>query len=164
MKVINANEIDFNFIKGFGEDWALVVVDDGLEDNAMTISWGGIGVIWAKPVATCYIKNVRYTKHMMDKCEYFSISFFDNSYHKNLQYLGSASRADEDKITKANLTREYVDGVLILKEAKLTLVLKKIYQIDLKTDNINDEIKSRYYKNDECHTQYIGEIIKVIVN
>lgn len=61
MKDIIISQIDYNFFGGFSKNWVLVV-DDHLEDNATTIAWGGIKVLWNKPVATVHIRNTRYTK------------------------------------------------------------------------------------------------------
>lgn len=45
MKEISISQIDYNFFDGFSKNWVLVVVDDHLEDNSMTVAWGGIGVL-----------------------------------------------------------------------------------------------------------------------
>lgn len=164
MKEILAKELDFNFFDQFKNSWALVVVDDGKEDNAMTIAWGGIGILWSKEVCSVYVKDVRYTKHMLDQSEYFSVSFFDDKYKDVLAYMGKVSRKDEDKITTSKMTRDYVDNVLVLKEAKVTLIMKKIYQIDLETSQVTDPSILKYYPNGEYHTQYIGEVIKVLID
>ena len=100
---------------------------------------------------------------MLDEVEYFSVSFFDDSYKDVLSYLGRVSRRDEDKITNSKLTRDYVDGVLVLKEARLTLIMKKIYQVDLPVDKVNDPTILKYYTDNGMHTQYIGEIVKVLI-
>lgn len=163
MKEILANELTSNFFDEFKNKWALVVVKDSKEDNAMTIAWGGVGIIWSKQVCSVYVKNLRYTKHMLDEAEYFSVSFFDDSYKDVLAYLGRVSRKDEDKITNSKLTRDYVDGVLVLKEARLTLIMKKIYQVDLPVDKVNDPTILKYYTDNGMHTQYIGEIVKVLI-
>ena len=35
----------------------------------MTISWGGMGTLWSRPVATVYVKPCRYTHEFMEKYE-----------------------------------------------------------------------------------------------
>ena len=63
-----------------------------LEDyNTMTISWGGLGTLWSRPVATVYVKPVRYTYHFLEKNDYFTVSFFPEEYKKDLGILGSKS-------------------------------------------------------------------------
>ena len=34
--------------------------------NTMTISWGGLGTLWERPVATVYVKKNRYTLAFME--------------------------------------------------------------------------------------------------
>ena len=163
MKIIKPNELNIDFFSSFKDNWALVVTQDTKEDNAMTIAWGGVGILWGREVVTVYIRNTRYTKHMLDDSQYFSVSFFDDKYKDKLAYCGKVSRRDEDKITNAKFTRSYEDGVLYLKEAKITFILKKIYQVDMPLDGVDEKIVNRYYKPNEMHTQYVGEIVKVIV-
>ena len=66
MKIIKPNELQIDFFSSFKDSWALVVVQDEKEDNAMTIAWGGAGILWGREVVTVYIRNTRYTKHMLD--------------------------------------------------------------------------------------------------
>ena len=43
--------------------------------NTMTISWGGLGTLWRRPVATVYVKKNRYTFEFMEQNDYFTVSF-----------------------------------------------------------------------------------------
>ena len=163
MKELTPYELNENFFYSFGKEWALVVVEDDKEDNAMTISWGHIGILWSRPTISVFIRNTRHTKHMMDNCSTFSVSFFDKSYKDKLSYCGMVSRKDEDKISKCNFTRDKIDDTLFIKEAKVTFILKKIYQVDLPITKDTNPSIIRHYQANEYHTQYIGEIIKVLV-
>ena len=85
----------------FHEDWALVAAGNMDDHNAMTVSWGGIGCLWNKPVATVYIRPNRHTYGYFEKNEYFTVSFYPGEYKKALGYLGTKSGRDEDKIAAA---------------------------------------------------------------
>ena len=50
MKAINPNEIKDNFIELIGKEWMLVSAGDKEKFNMMTASWGGVGVLWNRPV------------------------------------------------------------------------------------------------------------------
>ena len=39
-----------DILKLFDEKWALVTAGDLDDFNAMTISWGGMGTLWNKPL------------------------------------------------------------------------------------------------------------------
>lgn len=164
MKELLPYQLDENFFTSFGKEWALVVVKDEKEDNAMTISWGQLGILWSKPTVSVYIRNTRYSKHMMDNSETFAVCFFSNEYKEKLAYCGQFSRKDEDKISKCNFTRAYENNTLYLKEARLTFILRKIYQVDLSITDSTDQTIKKHYSPNECHTQYIGEIIKVLIS
>ena len=45
----------------FDKQWALVTAGTPEHYNTMTISWGGLGTLWERPVATVYVKKNRYT-------------------------------------------------------------------------------------------------------
>ena len=66
MREINAGEIDRNVFDLIGSDWMLVAAGDERRANAMTASWGGLGVVWGRPAATIYLRPQRYTKEFVD--------------------------------------------------------------------------------------------------
>ena len=58
---IDPKELDQNVFSMIGEQWMLVTAGTAERCNTMTASWGGLGVLWGKPVATVYIRPQRYT-------------------------------------------------------------------------------------------------------
>ena len=54
MKAINPNEIKDNFIELIGKEWMLVSAGDKEKFNMMTASWGGVGVLWNRPVVLAF--------------------------------------------------------------------------------------------------------------
>ena len=56
MKAINPNEIKDNFIELIGKEWMLVSAGDKEKFNMMTASWGGVGVLWNRPVSLSTLK------------------------------------------------------------------------------------------------------------
>ena len=48
--------LEFNPFTKIGKDWALVTAGTKLKSNAMTVSWGGVGVLWGKNVAFIFIR------------------------------------------------------------------------------------------------------------
>ena len=41
----------------FDKKWALLTAGDKDKFNTMTVSWGGLGTLWSKPVATVYVRT-----------------------------------------------------------------------------------------------------------
>ena len=50
-----------NIFEQFDKKWALLTAGNSEDFNTMTISWGGMGTIWNKPVATVYVRTSRLT-------------------------------------------------------------------------------------------------------
>ena len=107
---INAEELSFNPFDKIGKEWMLITAGDEAKHNTMTASWGGLGIMWGKKVATVYIRPQRYTKEFVDQNERFTISFYKEEYRKALSICGSKSGRDCEKEKEAGLTPYYVDG------------------------------------------------------
>ena len=61
--------------------------------------------MWGKNVAFVVIRPTRYTKEFVDAADTFSLAFLDESYRKTLNYFGTVSGRDEDKIKASGLRR-----------------------------------------------------------
>ena len=72
--------IEKNVFRMIGDEWALVTAKKDGQVNTMTVSWGGMGVLWGKEVATIYIRPQRYTKEFIDAGEMVTMSFFGGAY------------------------------------------------------------------------------------
>lgn len=142
--------------------WAILTSGDKEKFNQMTVSWGGFGTIWNKPVVTVYVRHNRYTYEFIENNEYFTLSFFSDEYKKDLSILGSKSGKDINKLSLTNLNVEYNENFVTYKEAVLTIICKKLYGQDLNMDNMSEEIKEKHYSNDPVHKMYIGEVIDII--
>ncbi len=161
---IKPEEIKQNTFKLIGKDWMLVTAQRDNKVNTMTASWGGLGVLWKKPVSYVFIRPQRYTKEFIDNSDNFSLSFLDDNYRNQLNYLGTISGRDEDKISKSNLTIEYSDNTPYFKESKLVIVCKKLYSQNFKPECfIESETDEKNYPNKDYHTMYISEIQKILI-
>lgn len=146
----------------YNKEWALVTAGNENSFNTMTISWGGLGTIWNKPVATVYVKPIRYTHSFLDANEYFTVSFYDEKYKDQLTLLGRKSGRDCDKVAEAGFTPVKAGESMTFKQAKLTLLCKKIYRQDLITDTMPQYAVDTYYIDEAPHTMFIGEVVDII--
>ena len=149
-------------LKLFNTKWALVTAGTKEDFNTMTIGWGGIGSLWSKPSVTVYIKPCRYTYKYMNDSDYFTVSFYDEMYRDDLHILGTKSKRDLDKLALTKLTPCFLDDGITFKEAKCTLVCKKIYWQDLDINNMPKDVIDKYYLKEEPHRMFVGEVVKVI--
>ncbi len=147
----------------YNNRWALVTAGRKDSFNTMTISWGGLGTLWNRDVATVYIRPERYTYRFLNENERFTISFFPEQYREDLMLLGTLSGRDGDKLAKTKLTaRELEPGVMGFEQAKVTLVCRKIFWQDMDKANIDPAIAKQVYANAQVHRIFIGEVEQVL--
>jgi flavin reductase (DIM6/NTAB) family NADH-FMN oxidoreductase RutF len=156
---LEVDTMEFNPFVSIGKDWALVSAGSKAKANAMTISWGGVGVLWGKNVAFIFIRDSRYTKEFIDGSEFFSISFMGEEYRDALNYCGSYSGRDTDKVFKAGLTWNYKHSIPFIDEGNFVFICHKLSATRLTEDSfISPDIK-KWYADGDMHTMYIGEIM-----
>lgn len=155
--------LDINPFTKFGQEWALLTAGTKAKCNTMTISWGGVGVIWNKNVVYVFVRDSRYTKEFMDDRGFFSLSFFDKKYHSALAYCGAASGRNEDKFQKAGLTPAFRHSIPYPDEANLVFLCNKLAAIPISKETLLDKsIMPKFYGDEDMHTMYVGEIIEVM--
>lgn len=155
-----------NVFSLIGDRWMLITAGTPDHCNTMTASWGGLGELWGAPVATCYIRQSRYTKEFVDANQTFTLSFLDPArYRRELGYLGRVSGRDEDKIAACGLTPVAVDGTTTFAEAGLTLVCRKAYATYLGPEGFVPGVvdQERWYADGDYHTMYVAYIERAYV-
>lgn len=163
---IDPKDLTKNPFQMIGQQWMLVTAGTVEKCNTMTASWGGVGIMWGNPVATCYIRPQRHTKLFLDEQEYFTLSFFGEEYRKALQLCGSKSGRDIDKIAECGFTMTAGEGgAPFMEEAELVLVCKKQYAQPMGKEYLTegDAVDARWYPNHDWHTMYIGQIVEAYV-
>lgn len=163
-KEVKIEELQMNPFTKIGKEWTLITAGNEEKHNTMTASWGGVGVLWNKNVATVYIRPQRYTKEFIDGNETFTLTFFEEKYRDALTLLGRKSGRDGDKIAEAGLTPCAVEKTIAFEEAELVLVCRKLYADEIKPECFLDkEADVNNYPEKDYHTMYIAEITKVLV-
>ena len=169
MKQIKPEELKDNPFKLIGKDWMLITAEKEGRTNMMTASWGGLGVLWGKDVATVYIRESRFTKTFVDDGDFFTLCVLSEEYRKQLAYLGKASGRNEDKVAGSGLTVEHTDSsagsVPYFKESRLVLVCKKLYAQKMDAacfTKYGKDIPAQMYSDNDWHTIYVAEIEKVL--
>ena len=159
---ISPEELHADPVKESGADWRLITAKkkDGTI-NTMTASWGGMGVLWNKPVAFVFIRPQRYTLEFTEEAEDFSLSFFDPSHRPALTLCGKKSGREGDKIAEAGLHPTDFEGVPSFTEAKRVLKVKKLYKDVLKPEGFLDPaIDAKNYPAKDYHVVYVCRILE----
>ncbi len=142
-----------------------MLITAGMPDrfNTMTASWGGLGVLWERKVAFCFIRPTRYTYEFVERSERYTLSFFREQNRKALTFCGTHSGRDRDKVREAGLTPVRDGGFIYFNEARLVLECRKIYFQDIGPERFLDREINEMYSEKDYHRMYVGEIEKCLV-
>jgi flavin reductase (DIM6/NTAB) family NADH-FMN oxidoreductase RutF len=159
-KPINVKTLGDNVFKLLDNDWMLITAGNKESFNTMTASWGAFGILWNKPVAICFIRPQRFTFGFVNKHDYFTLSFLTENFREALDFIGSHSGKDVDKIAKTGLTPAVNEhGNIYFSEARLVMECKKLYFDDIKPGNfILANLPKNIYPTGDFHRFFIGEI------
>lgn len=161
---IEPAEITDNVFTSIGEQWMLITAGGQPDFNTMTASWGGMGHLWNRDVAFIFVRPQRYTFGYTEDNETFTLSFFEAEYRDALQYCGTHSGRNVDKIEQTGLTPAVgTTGAVYFEEARLVLECRKLYAQDLNASSfIDTDIREDVYAADDFHRMYVGEIVRVL--
>ncbi|MCI4624808.1 MAG: flavin reductase family protein [Candidatus Magnetoovum sp. WYHC-5] len=159
---LSVEDVKDNPFKLFNKDWALVTAGTDEQFNTMTVSWGGLGILWNKKICFCVIRPQRYTYSFVEKSETFTLSFFAEPYRQSLLFCGTKSGREVDKISQTGLKPVFNKDAIYFEEARLVFVCKKIYFQDITPNNfLLPEIDDNYPQKD-YHRMYLGEIVQCL--
>lgn len=163
-KEVDAKSLKFNPFEKIGDEWALLSAGDETASNAMTVSWGEMGVLWGRNVVTVFVRPERFTKQFIDAADRFALSFYAPEHKRALGVLGSESGRDTDKVAEVGFTPASLDGTVAYEQADLVFVCRKLYADDIKPERLLDAgIDAESYPEHDYHTMYVGEVEHVLV-
>ncbi|MGL4605885.1 MAG: flavin reductase [Eubacteriaceae bacterium] len=154
----------------------LLTTKVGENVNAMTISWGMLGIEWEKEIFTVFVRENRFTKVQLDKNPEFTINVPYGKFNKKiLGICGTKSGHVTDKIKEAELTLETPQIISVpgIKELPLTLECRVVYKQKQDSSNLSKEDNANFYPpnidstfhgaNKDYHTAYYGEIVSAYI-
>lgn len=163
-KNIAPDKIPGNIIKMLSQDWMLITAGNSTKFNTMTASWGGLGVLFNKPVAICFVNPARYTYQLMESGDTYTLTFYTETYRDALNYCGKVSGRDTDKIKGSGLTPIATpDNSMAFSEAWMIIECRKLVSQSLSPDAIHNPEEKAKRSTQAMHKMYIGEIINVWV-
>lgn len=159
---ITPEKIPGNIIKMLSEDWMLITAGNDQDYNMMTASWGGLGHLYGKPVAFCFINPARHTYQLMEKGDTYTLSFYTEAYREALQYCGTHSGKETDKVKGSGLTPITLEsGNKTFAEAWMVIECKKLVSQSFTPEALSDEALREKWEGKQLHKMYIGEILNV---
>ena len=163
----NLKEFDSNIFTLFDKKWAIVTAGDkNVGFNGMTVSWGGLGTLWNKPVAFIFVRKSRFTHEFLEKSDSVTVSFLGEKYKSAMTVFGRKSGRDIDKFAETGLHPSFepdYNGYFVA-EAEAVLKCKKIMGLDIEYDKLPDNIKQDCYPDKDIHTMYIVEVKQYLTN
>ncbi len=143
----------------------LVTAGNGDKVNTGAATFGGVGYLWNRRVVYIFLRGKRFTREYVEASGEFSISFINNQeYRGAIKYIEAVSGRDEDKIAGARLNVNYYEGIPFIDEADTVITAKLLYGKEFSKDGIVEKgIIEEFYKDDEFHMVYVGEIQKILV-
>ena len=155
-------EIDFNLAKKIAGAGLLTATDTKGCLNTMTVSWGGSGILWGKEVAFVFVRPERHTFGFCEDGKTMSLSFFGKEKKDVLSFCGTKSGRDVDKFEACDLKYTCENGFCVFDDAKITVLLKKLYAQSLtKECFVTDECQS-FYRDGGYHRMYVCEIVDIL--
>ena len=162
---IDPEQLTDNVFRLIGKEWMLITAGDAGGFNTMTASWGGMGILWGRLVAFCFVRPQRYTFGFMEQHDHYSLTFYGPEHRGILDYCGSHSGREGDKAVATGLT-PVVDptGAVYFDQARLVLVCRKLYAQDLEEAKfINPALVEAHYPARDFHRMYVGEVVRAMV-
>jgi flavin reductase (DIM6/NTAB) family NADH-FMN oxidoreductase RutF len=163
---ISPDEFSSSPFSLIGKDWMLITVADPDKEsgaNAMTASWGGLGILWNKPVATVYVRPQRYTYLLCEQNDRLSLCFPGEDGREAMKLCGSRSGRDIDKLATLGINSESIDGVPVIPGSDVIMICKKAYVGDLVKEGFVDASHLKHYPINDFHRFYILEIEKILI-
>ena len=147
----------------FDKGWFLLTAGDFSKNefNAMTVSWGGIGYIWRRPIVQVVVRPTRYTYQFMEQHDSFTLCAFPEEKRDALTLLGSKSGRDGNKMLESGLTPIASQKVAApgYVEAELIFECRKIYWGDIDPQHFLAGDIHQNYQLKDYHRFYFGEIL-----
>jgi len=141
----------------------LVTEGETGKPNAMTIGWGFLGTMWARPVFVVAVRHSRYTFKLMEQSDSFTVCLPAKDMKEALEFCGTKSGRDIDKFKELGF--KAVKGETVnapyIQECPVHFECKIIYKDDIVYDKLPEEIASNIYKTRDMHRVYYGEVTGV---
>ena len=142
------------------KQWALLVAGSA-RPNPMTVSWGGFGTLWDRPVATVYVRPTRFTFSLLEAEPAFTLNFLPEHLRNALDLCGTVSGRDTDKWRPAGVTPTASKTIAVprVAEAELALECRVIATLELDPKSFLDPTIGDLYPRRDFHRVFLGHVL-----
>ena len=141
-------------------EWALLVAGKD-RPNPMTISWGGLGTLWQRPVVTVYVRPTRHTFSLLNAHPEFTLNFLPEPLREALDLCGTRSGRDLDKWEACKLEKVPGERVAVPRVggSELSLECRVLSTVDVDPGRFLDPEIHDLYPAKDYHRIYFGEVL-----
>jgi flavin reductase (DIM6/NTAB) family NADH-FMN oxidoreductase RutF len=131
--------------------------------NLMAIGWGSIGIIWGKPIFVVLVRPSRFTHGLMESWPEFTVNIPSPDMDKTVDFCGSKSGRDVDKVAMCGLTLEPGHKIEVpsIAECPIHYECRTVHKNNVIPAELPSGITSEFYPCGDFHTVYFGEILGV---
>jgi glyoxylase-like metal-dependent hydrolase (beta-lactamase superfamily II) len=164
---VQPKDFDENIFSLVGDDWTVITA--GEDPNSMVASWGGLGIMFNKPVTWCFLRANRYTLEKIRQSGTYTFCYFPAQYKGEILKFGSASGRNTDKMSQTKLTpMETPHGVPAYEEAQVIIECKLIAAPTVSKDEFYTEegkefLQGGYDEAKDWHKLVYGEITNIYI-
>ena len=166
-EAIAAEDFDENIFKLVGKDFTVITA--GETPNSMVASWGGVGIMFNKPVTWNFLRANRFTLEKIRETGTYTMSYFPDQYKGDIMQFGMKSGRNTDKMAQTKLTPMTTpDGYPAYSEAKIIIECKLIAASTVSKDEFYTEeaktfLQEGYDDAKDWHKLVYGEITKIYI-
>ena len=158
------NKNIFNLV---GKDWTVITA--GIEPNSMVASWGGVGIMFNKPVTWNFLRANRYTLEKIRETGTYTMCYFPQQYKGDIMQFGTKSGRNTDKMAQTKLTPMLTpDGYPAYAEAMIIIECKLIAASTVSKDEFYTEeaktfLQEGFDEAKDWHKLVYGEITNIYI-
>ena len=160
-------DFDENIFNLVGKDWTVITA--GEQPNSMVASWGGVGIMFNKPVTWCFLRANRYTLEKIKETGIYTMCYFPEEHKGDIMPFGTKSGRNTDKMAQTKLTPMLTPaGAPAYEEAKIIIECKLIAAPTVSKDEFYTQegkefLQGGYDEAKDWHKLVYGEITKIYV-
>lgn len=160
MKRIRPEELQVRPFELLDQEWALLV-GGSASPNPMTVSWGGFGTLWHRPMVTVYVRPTRHTFSLLNAEPFFSLNFLPPDYRDALDLCGSRSGRDLDKWKATGLHPHPCAEIPVprVAEARLSFECRVLAWQDFDPERFLHRSVEENYAIHDYHRLFFGEVL-----
>lgn len=142
------------------QEWALLVAG-AKNPNPMTVSWGGFGTVWNKPIATVFVRPSRFTFCLLETEPEFTLNVLPEAFKGGLELCGSKSGRDLDKWKATGLEQATSEVVTVprVAQAVLSLECRVVASMNVSPTKFLEPSLELFYPEKDYHRVYLGEVV-----